>query len=114
MKSFGFSKSVIDWFRSYLQNRHFFVSIGKELSDSGNLTCGVPQGSILGPLLFILYVNDMPGSVNCEMLLYADDTCLIYQSMDPIEVENTLTKNFNTLCDWFVDNKLSIHLGEEN
>ncbi len=55
----------------------------------------------------------MPGSVNCELLLYADDTCLIYQSKDPIEVESILTKNFNTLCDWFVDNKLSIHLGEE-
>ncbi len=55
----------------------------------------------------------MPGATKCELLLYADDTCLIFQSNDPTEIENILTENFNILCDWFVDNKLSIHLGEE-
>ena len=52
--------------------------VGKEYSSPGKLSCGVPQGSILGPLLFLLYVNDMPHAVNSELLLYADDTCLIY------------------------------------
>ena len=55
----------------------------------------------------------MPGTVKCELLLYADDTCLIYQGRDVVEIEKNLTENFNILCDWFVDNKLSIHLGEE-
>ena len=55
----------------------------------------------------------MPGTVKCELLLYADDTCLIYQGENTADIENNLTKNFNTLCDWFIDNKLSIHLGEE-
>ncbi len=109
----GFSNSVISWFRSYLNNRTFIVNIGTDYSDPGNLTCGVPQGSILGPLLFLLYVNDMPGATNCELLLYADDTCLLFQGNDPTEIENVLTENFNFLCDWFIDNKLSIHLGEE-
>ena len=55
----------------------------------------------------------MPGSVDCELLLYADDTCLIFQVKDTNEIEINLTQNFNIICDWFVDNKLSIHLGEE-
>ena len=113
MTHFGFSESVITWFRSYLDNRKFLVNIGKEYSEPGDLICGVPQGSILGPLLFLLYVNDMPGSVRCEILLYADDTCLIFQGKDTKEIERNLTTNFNALCDWFIDNKLSIHLGEE-
>ena len=81
--------------------------------EPGNLLCGVPQGSILGPLLFLLYTNDMPQSVNCELLLYADDTCLIFQHNDIKEIENQLNKNFSLICDWFVDNKLSIHFGED-
>ena len=54
----------------------------------------------------------MPQSVNSELLLYADDTCLIFQHNDIKEIENQLNKNFNLICDWFVDNKLSIHFGE--
>ena len=56
---------------SYLTNRSFIVSVGKEYSSPGKLSCGVPQGSILAPLLFLLYVNDMPQAVNSELLLYA-------------------------------------------
>ena len=74
----GFSEQVINWFRSYLSNRIFKVKVGKTLSDAGILTCGVPQGSILGPLLFLLCINDMPQALSCDLLLYADDSCLIY------------------------------------
>ena len=55
----------------------------------------------------------MPQSVNCELLLYADDTCLISQHNDIKEIENQLNKNFSLICDWFVDNKLIIHFGED-
>ena len=74
---------------------------------------GVPQGSILGPLLFLLYVNDMKQAVDCDLFLYADDSCLVYQHKDVKEIERNLNKNFSNVCDWFVDNKLSIHFGEE-
>ena len=74
---------------------------------------GVPQGSILGPLLFLLYVNDMKQAVDCDLFLYADDSCLVYQHKDVKEIERNLNKNFSNVCDWFVDNKLSIHFGED-
>ena len=71
----GFSKETTEWFRSYLLNRKFIVHIKNTSSEPGDLLCGVPQGSILGPLLFLLYVNDMLQADECEHLLYADDTC---------------------------------------
>ena len=55
----------------------------------------------------------MPQAVKCELLLYADDTCLIFQHNDIKEIEIQLNKNFSLICDWFVDNKLSIHFEED-
>ena len=78
MEYLGFSKDVILWFESYLSKRKFKVSLNKTFSEPGKLLCAVPQGSILGPLLFLLYTNDMTQAVKCELLLYADDTCLIF------------------------------------
>ena len=54
--------------------------------EPGQLLCGVPQGSILGPLWFLLYINDMPQAVKYELFLYADDTCLIFQHSDINEI----------------------------
>ena len=87
--------------------------IDNTLSSPGQLDCGVPQGSILGPLLFLLCVNDMPQAVKCDLLLYADDSCLIFQHRDIREIERVLNNEFSNLCDWLVDNKLSIHFGED-
>ena len=74
-----FSTQSIMWFKSYLTIGTFLVNVEKSFSDPGKLECGVPQGYILGPLLCLLYVNDMSGVVSCEMLLYAD-TCLAFQA----------------------------------
>ena len=113
MTFLGFSEETTNWFKSYLTNRKYIVHINNSFSEPGNLLCGVPQGSILGPLLFLLYINDMPQAVTCDLLLYADDTCLVFQHKDVIEIETVLNKNFSSLCDWFIDNKLSIHFGEK-
>ena len=109
----GFSDEVINWFKCYLSNRTFIVDINDKSSTPGKVTCGVPQGSILGPLLFLLYVNDMPQAVDSRLLLYADDSCLLYQHKDIKTIESQLNKDFANLCDWFVDNKLSILFGKE-
>ena len=112
MKSMGFSNDVNKWFESYLSKRMFSVHIEKHFSDKALISCGVPQGSILGPLLFLLYVN-MLQAVNCDLLLYADDTGLIFQHKDINIIEQQLNRNFSNICNWFVDNKFSIHFSED-
>ena len=113
MYFFGFSQKVVSWFKSYLLKRQFKVNLNGTFSEPGLVTCGVPQGSILGPLLFLLYMNDIPQAVKCELLLYADDTCLICQHKNVEVIEENLNMDFSNICDWFIDNKLSIHLGED-
>ena len=78
MEFIRFSDEKTKWFKSYLSQRKFKVHIRNIFSEPGNFLCGVPQGSILGPLPFLLYINDMPQAVDCELLLYAYDTCLIF------------------------------------
>ena len=78
----------------------------------GNLSINILLRSILGPHRFILYIN-MSQAVNCELLLYTDNICLIFQRKDITEIETALNKNFSMLYDWFLVNKLSIHFGED-
>ena len=112
MKYLGFSKNVIAWFKSYLSARKFKININTSHSSPSNLICGVPQGSILGPLLFLVYIEYSPQAVVTDTLLYADDTCVVFQHEDVTEIEKQLLKDFSSLCDWFVDNKLSVHFGQ--
>ena len=79
MKYLGFSKNKITWFKSYLCEQKFKISINTSYSSPSNLLCGIPQGSILGPLLFLLYINDLPQAIVSNSLLYADDTCIVFQ-----------------------------------
>ena len=113
LKAMGFSEGCITWFQSYLSERIFFRSIENQLSDYGRISSGIPQGSILGPLLFLIYVNDMPQAVNSNLFLYADDSCLMFQHKEVEEIEKVLNNDFENICDCFVDNKLSIHFGED-
>ena len=91
--------SAIGWFKSYLSNRLFRVNLENCYSDLSNITCGVQQGSILGPLLFLIYVNDMPQAVKSNLFLYADDSCLVFQGKDAIEIEKELNEDFTNICE---------------
>ena len=64
-------------------------------------------------MLFPLHINDIPQTVDYDLFLYADDTCLLFQRKDLERIKEEITKNFYGICDWFVDNKLSIHFGED-
>ena len=114
MQFLNFSEGAIKWVDSYLANRTFIVNVETAFSDPADLKCGVPQGSILGPLLFLLYINDLPQAVQfCDIRLYADDTCISFKHKNVKTIEGKLNQDFNSLCDWFLDNKLSIHFGED-
>ena len=94
-------------------DRCFRVNIKNKYSSIAKIECGVPQGSILGPFLFFFYVHDMKQAVDCDLVLYADDSCLVYQHNDVSKIQQNLNKNFLNIYDWFVDNKLSIHFGKD-
>ena len=88
---YGVRGKAYEWFHSYLSNREQFVSVNGLDYDSLPLTCGVPQGSILGPLLFLLYVNDLPNASSLLTFhLFADDTNIYYSSKNLDDLESKL------------------------
>ena len=103
LKAVRFSKGTLKWFRSYLSERIFLVNIESKLSDFGKTSCGVPKGSILGLLLFLIYVNDMPRAVKSTLLLYADDSYILYQHKEVDEIEKQLNKDLFVTGLWMTN-----------
>ena len=100
------------WFRSYLSGRRQCVQVGGTVSSFLDVTCGVPQGSILGPTLFLCYINDMSMALNCDLALYADDSALIASGPDSDTVARFLTEQMTKCSAWLIDNRLSLHVGK--
>ena len=109
MPFLDFTDETIKWYTSYSSNKKIVISMENAYSEKVSMTCGVSQGSILGPLLFSIYLNDMLLDM---LLLYADDTCLAFQHKVIKTLEQHLNRDFSTLINWFIDNKLSVYFVE--
>ena len=91
LQSFGVGSLELDWFTSYLSNRKQITKVGTATSDMASVNFGIPQGSILGPLLFTLYINSLPSIVsNCKVNLYADDIALFYAGKSVVDTGKKL------------------------
>ena len=107
---FDFGFNTITFIRNYLQNRTFVVRTNDNLSDLCRIVKGVPQGSILGPLLFTLYINDLPKVVEeSGVVLYADDSTLFASSKYPANIQISLNNDLGRLDKWFKQNKLNLN-----
>ena len=111
LHNYGITGPALKWFSSYLTGRLQYVEIDGISSDVLPLTTGVPQGSILGPLLFLIYMNDIPNATNqFNFILYADDTSLY----STIQIQETASINVNEqlghVYDWLAVNKLSLNI----
>ena len=110
LKAYGFTESAVNLIRSYLHDRLQRVKIGNNYSDWKTIQHGVPQGSILGPLLFNLFINDLTYFVNnAKLRLYADDTTLYLSHPDKYALESRSQSKFDVLQSWFKRNYLSIN-----
>jgi len=106
---FGVTGIALCWFKSYLSGRTQTVSINSSLSDFKNIDIGVPQGSILGPLLFIIYVNSLPDCIDCKCVMYADDTTLLFTASDPTTLQVNMNESLPKIASWFKTNKLTLN-----
>ena len=88
LHAIGFSEKTVAWFKLYLSDRAFKVNINNHFSDLSKISCGVPLVSILGPLLFLLYVNNMPQATHSDLFLYPDDSGLTLQHKDVHTIEH--------------------------
>ena len=110
LEHYGFRGIVLEWFRNYLSNRKQYVSYNSSDSQLKDIVCGVPQGSILGPLLFILYINDITSTSNIlEFILFADDTTILYSHKDIDSQISVVNTELEEVSNWFKANKLSIN-----
>ena len=114
LSHYGFRGIVHNWFASYLQNRKQYTCVNGNKSTQQDIYKGVPQGSVLGPILFTLYVNDMPNATSAKPRLFADDTCIFSFHANIAKLSLTMNKELNMLHEWLKANKLLVNTSKTN
>ena len=113
LESYGVLHRELAWFGSYLSNRVQYCRVNGVDSQIENIDIGVPQGSCLGPLLFLVYINDLPRAVkNSTTSMYADDTSLCFKSKDLSRLNEALNEDLSRLDAWLINNKLSLNVAK--
>ena len=105
------NKKLVKFIRNFLMNRKQVVRVGKHLSREGNVTSGVPQGSVVGPLLFLIYIQDMLDKLHCRVRLFADDS-VIYKRITSESDRELLQRDLEMIQKWVTENKLVLNVNK--
>ena len=108
LRAMGLDEEILPWFESCLTNRQQCVNVNGVTSDLLTILYGVPQGSILGPILFSLFINEIADIVNCGLVLYADDTVIYHHD------HKVLQDNLERISEWCNNNLLTINVGKSH
>lgn len=112
---YGFRGTSLAWFQSYLTGRYQIVESSGQQSSVAGMTCGVPQGSVLGPVLFLLYINDLASiSISGSFTLFADDTTILWHNKNPKILHDVITSDISLVKKWCDSNLLTFNLAKTN
>ena len=115
LEHYGIRGTALLWFESYLRNRKQMVSINGHSSSLCDIAYGVPQGSVLGPLLFLIYINDLPNASNVlSFFLFAGDTNIDFEADDLYSLTNTVNKELRNIKSWLDCYKLALNIDKTN